>query len=44
MAKALGISRRQVYNYLNAMNKIGTPVEFDAINQTYMYIKLNKNS
>ncbi|MEM1405426.1 MAG: HTH domain-containing protein [Bacteroidota bacterium] len=39
MAETLGMSKRQVYNYLNALNKIGEFVEFDTINQTYRYSK-----
>ncbi|MEM6358878.1 MAG: HTH domain-containing protein [Bacteroidota bacterium] len=37
IAETLGMSKRQVYNYLNALNKIGEFVEFDTINQTYRY-------
>ena len=37
MAETLGMSKRQVYNYLNAMNRIGRFVEFDTMNQTYRY-------
>lgn len=39
MAQSLGMSKRQVYNYLNALNRIGEQVEFDTINQTYRYSK-----
>ncbi len=39
LARALGISKRQVYNYLSAMHKIGIDVEFNAIKQTYIYPK-----
>ncbi|MEM7108963.1 MAG: hypothetical protein AAF519_12115 [Bacteroidota bacterium] len=37
MAQTLGMSKRQVYNYLHAMNRIGRFVEFDTMNQTYRY-------
>ena len=39
IAKVLGISKRQVYNYLQALNEIGIRVEFNAIKRTYTYPK-----
>ncbi|MEM9856570.1 MAG: HTH domain-containing protein [Bacteroidota bacterium] len=39
MAETLGMSKRQVYNYLQALNQIGEFVEYDTINETYLYVK-----
>ncbi|WP_185154260.1 HTH domain-containing protein [Fulvivirga sp. M361] len=37
LAKALGISKRQVYNYFHAMHKIGINIKFNPAKQTYTY-------
>ncbi|MCG8390623.1 MAG: HTH domain-containing protein [Cytophagales bacterium] len=44
LAKTLGISKRQVYNYLNAMQALGRNVKFNPRKRTYTYLVKKRRS
>lgn len=39
LSHALGLSKRQAYNYLNLLKKIGRGVKYDSEQDSYVYIK-----
>ena len=39
LARALGMSKRQVYNYISEFNKIGRGVRYDPERGSYVYVQ-----
>lgn len=41
-AEKIGVSRRQVYNYLDDLKNLDMEIDYDRMNETYYYKKLYK--
>ncbi|TRX61195.1 HTH domain-containing protein [Fulvivirga sp. M361] len=39
LSKTLGVSTRQVYNYISKFNKIGKTVKYDLEKNTFVYVE-----